>query len=252
VRSLSWPAVRRLLALPLAVAVLGLAACGSSSNDATTASGASGGSGGAGGASAPAQAPATTEAAPAASSGGCKQVAAPKPRSGKTSKPTAPLADGKAWTVRLSTSCGTIDIRLDTRRDPKTAANFGTLAKRGYYDGLGFHRVVPGFVIQGGDPAGDGSGGPGYTVVEAPPKGTAYSRGVVAMAKTASDPAGASGSQFFIVTGADAGLPPDYAVAGRVTHGLATVDRIAALGRQGADGPPSQPVVISKATLRAG
>jgi cyclophilin family peptidyl-prolyl cis-trans isomerase len=72
------------------------------------------------------------------------------------------------------------------------------------------------------------------------------------MAKTASDPAGASGSQFFIVTGADAGLPPDYAVAGRVTHGLATVDRIAALGQQGSDGPPSQPVVISKATLRAG
>jgi cyclophilin family peptidyl-prolyl cis-trans isomerase len=72
------------------------------------------------------------------------------------------------------------------------------------------------------------------------------------MAKTQTDPAGASGSQFFIVTGADAGLPPEYAVAGRVTQGLGVVDRIAALGQPGADGPPSQPVVISKATLKAG
>ncbi|MEA2306108.1 MAG: hypothetical protein QOH43_3388 [Solirubrobacteraceae bacterium] len=248
-RSLSWRAVRRLLALPLAVAVLGLAACGSSDSTSTsTASGASGASGGAGGASAPAG----TTATPAATTGGCKQVAAPKGRAGKTAKPTARLAAGKTWTVTLATSCGTIQIRLDTARDPKTAANFGRLAQRGYYDGLGFHRVVPGFVIQGGDPAGDGSGGPGYTVVEAPPKGTTYRRGVVAMAKTQTDPAGASGSQFFIVTGADAGLPPEYAVAGRVTQGLGVVDRIAALGQPGADGPPSQPVVISKATLKAG
>lgn len=241
--------MRRLLALPLAVAVLGLAACGSSGDGGTGTD--SGGSGGAGGASAPAAAPATTATEPA-SAGGCRQVAAPKGRSGTTSKPTARLAAGRAWNVTLATSCGTIVIRLDTRRDPKTAANFGRLAQRGYYDGLGFHRVVPGFVIQGGDPAGDGSGGPGYTVVEAPPKGTAYRRGVVAMAKTATDPSGASGSQFFVVTGADAGLPAEYAVAGRVVRGLGVVDRIAALGQQGADGPPSQPVVIAKATLRAG
>src|SRR5207244_2334132 len=102
-----------------------------------------------------------------------------------------------------------------------------------------FHRVVPQFVIQGGDPLGNGTGGPGYEVVEPPPKGTVYRRGVVAMAKTAVQPPGASGSQFFVVTAAaDAGLPPVYAVLGRVTSGMEAVDRIAglanaALGPQG-------------------
>ena len=78
---------------------------------------------------------------------------------------------------------------------------FAALAEKGFFDGLTFHRIVPGFVIQGGDPTGDGQGGPGYTVVEAPPKDLAYTRGVVAMAKTGAEPAGTSGSQFFVVTG---------------------------------------------------
>lgn len=127
------------------------------------------------------------------------------------------------------------------------------LAKRGFYDGLDFQRVVPGFVVQGGDPLGTGAGGPGYTVVEAPPPDTTYRRGVVAMAKTEIQPPGASGSQFFVVTApADAGLPAVYAVLGKVTSGMASVERIAhlanpKLGPPG--GEPLQPVVIDKITI---
>jgi cyclophilin family peptidyl-prolyl cis-trans isomerase len=117
----------------------------------------------------------------------------------------------------------------------------------GFFDGTTFHRVVPGFVIQGGDPTGTGAGGPGYQTVDPPPQSAAYTRGVVAMAKTAVEPAGTSGSQFFVVTGANVGLPPDYAIVGKVTAGLKAVDAIAALGV--GDGPPSQPVVIRKVTV---
>jgi cyclophilin family peptidyl-prolyl cis-trans isomerase len=105
-------------------------------------------------------------------------------------------------------------------------------------------------VIQGGDPEGTGNGGPGYTVVESPPAGTRYVKGTVAMAKTASDPAGASGSQFFIVIAPDSGLPPQYALLGRVTGDFSAVNRIAAVK----SGPPPDerplaPVVIEKATV---
>jgi peptidyl-prolyl cis-trans isomerase B (cyclophilin B) len=98
-------------------------------------------------------------------------------------------------------------------------------------------------VIQGGDPAGDGSGGPGYSVVEPPPKDLAYTKGVVAMAKTAQDPAGASGSQFFVVTGEDTGLPQEYALLGKVTKGQEVVDKIGVLAAD-ANERPTQPVVI--------
>ena len=99
---------------------------------------------------------------------------------------------------------------------PKTTASFASLVRKGFFDGLTFHRVVPGFVIQGGDPKGDGTGGPGYTTVDTP-RDAAYTSGVVAMAKTGAEPAGTSGSQFFVVTGDNASLPPDYAVLGKVT-----------------------------------
>jgi cyclophilin family peptidyl-prolyl cis-trans isomerase len=167
------------------------------------------------------------------------------------SKPKAPLAKGRKYTVVLTTSCGVIEIRLDTKNDPKTSASFAELTRTEFFDGLSFHRVVPGFVIQGGDPQGDGSGGPGYSVVEAPPKAQTYTKGVVAMAKTAAEKPGTSGSQFFIVTGDDAGLPAEYAVAGRVTKGQDVADTISNIPPQGGqDGPPTQPVVIEKATLK--
>jgi peptidyl-prolyl cis-trans isomerase B (cyclophilin B) len=110
--------------------------------------------------------------------------------------------------------------------------------------------VAAGFVIQGGDPLGDGSGGPGYSVVEAPAAGTQYVRGVVAMAKTQSDPPGASGSQFFVVTGANVGLPPDYAVAGTVVAGIGVVERIGSLPTNPpGDGMPTPSVVMSSVSV---
>jgi peptidyl-prolyl cis-trans isomerase B (cyclophilin B) len=194
--------------------------------------------------------PASTAAAPAAAGVTCKKVAAPAPKGEQNlSKPKGALEAGKRYDVDLQTNCGTITIRLATGRAPKTSASFADLVKRGFYDGLTFHRVVHDFVIQGGDPLGTGMGGPGYTVVEKPPADIAYTTGIVAMAKTEADPAGASGSQFFIVTAPDAGLPPDYAVAGGVVRGMNVAQAIGKLPVDDQDRPTS-PVVIEKATLR--
>ena len=109
---------------------------------------------------------------------------------------------------------------------------------------LTVHRIVPGDLIQGGDPHGDGSGGPGYHTVEAPPSSLKYTRGVVAMGKTEIDDPGTAGSQFFIVTGPDAQLDPDYALVGRVSAGMDTVDRIAVVPADPNSDAPVQPVVI--------
>jgi peptidyl-prolyl cis-trans isomerase B (cyclophilin B) len=140
---------------------------------------------------------------------------------------TFPLLDtAKSYNVTVRTSLGIFAFSLDVKDSPCTTSSFAHLARDGFFDGLTFHRIVPGFVIQGGDPKGDGTGGPGYTVVDTPPADARYVRGVVAMAKTGAEPPGTSGSQFFVVTGADAGLPPDYALLGRVTKGLGVVERI--------------------------
>jgi peptidyl-prolyl cis-trans isomerase B (cyclophilin B) len=107
-------------------------------------------------------------------------------------------------------------------------------------------------VIQGGDPTGTGTGGPGYTVVEPPPERTVYRRGLVAMARTEIEPPGASGSQFFVVTApADAGLPPDDAVLGKVTQGMDVVKAINDLGDPDTE-QPSQTIVIDEVTIEAG
>ncbi len=152
------------------------------------------------------------------------------------------------------TNCGTFAFTLDVKDSPKTSASFYSLVKRGFYDGVTFHRVAAGFVIQGGDPTGTGAGGPGYTIVEPPPNATQYLRGDVAMAKTQSQPAGASGSQFFIVTAANAtrsaGLTRDYALLGKVVSGLNVVDTIGALPTNPpGDGEPSPAVVMSSVTV---
>ena len=135
----------------------------------------------------------------------------------------------RRYTAVIRTNCGTIEIRLAVGRAPKTTSSFAGLARNGFYDGLTFHRIAkPGgndYVIQGGDPRGDGNGGPGYSVVEKPSKRTRYVRGVVAMAKTATDAPGTSGSQFFIVTADEAPLPPEYAILGRVVAGDVARDR---------------------------
>src|SRR6187401_676229 len=93
----------------------------------------------------------------------------------------------KTYTAHLDTNHGPITIALDPERAPQTVNNFVFLANEGFYDGVIFHRVIPGFVIQGGDPTGTGTGGPGYKTVDVPPAGTVYSEGVVAMAKAGSE-----------------------------------------------------------------
>lgn len=180
--------------------------------------------------------------------GGCKTVtAAASPRQVEPRKaPTQKLNARKTYVAKVQTSEGAFEIALDAKASPKTSASFVALAKECFYNGLTFHRIAQGFVIQGGDPAGDGSGGPGYSVRERPSKSATYTQGIVAMAKTGANPPGTSGSQFFVVTGADAGLPPDYAILGKVTEGLDAVEKIDALGQPGADGPPSKPVVIER------
>ena len=116
--------------------------------------------------------------------------------------------------------------------------------RRHFFDGTRFHRIVPGFVIQGGDPTGTGRGGPGYTVVDRPPSNSLYTEGVVAMAKAPDEPAGASGSQFFVVTAHNAGLTPDYAILGVVTKGLGVVKRIGRLGDPATEKPTQRVVVL--------
>jgi cyclophilin family peptidyl-prolyl cis-trans isomerase len=182
---------------------------------------------------------------------GCTEVPAPEPKEASAERRTEAPAPGARAVVK--TSCGEFAIELDVERAPKTTASFAGLAEQGLYDGTGFHRIAPGFVIQGGDPLGDGTGGPGYTVDEPPPQDFAYLRGTVAMAKNEAEPPGRSGSQFFVVTApADAGLPPDYALLGRVVEGFDTIERIEQLGEPGEDGPPAEPVVIERVTIEGG
>lgn len=185
-----------------------------------------------------------------ASTSGCKQVAVPKPKHVSYPAPKQTVTKGEKLTAVVETSCGTFDIALDAQRAPKTVNSFVFLISNGFYDGLTFHRVIPEFVAQGGDPQGTGNGGPGYSVDEKPPANLAYTKGVVAMAKTSAEPPGRSGSQFFVVLSADAGLPPEYALVGRVDKGFDVVERIGKLGT--ASGTPKQTVLIEKITIEKG
>jgi cyclophilin family peptidyl-prolyl cis-trans isomerase len=187
----------------------------------------------------------------AAGDGECESVEAPSAREPETREaPSGPLDASKTYSLVVETSCGSFTFALDLDQAPNTSASLVALAGDGYYDDTSFHRVVPEFVIQGGDPTGTGGGGPGYQTVDAPPAGAMYVKGVVAMAKTELDPPGTSGSQFFVVTGENIGLPADYAIVGEVTEGVETVERIEALGQ--GDGPPSQPVVIETIRVEEG
>jgi cyclophilin family peptidyl-prolyl cis-trans isomerase len=233
--------IRRVLTLALATVLL--AGCGSSSSSKTASTPATS-------ASSAATTPQTTTSATTARPG-CQAATAPQPRGPQhLAAPTQRLAPARTYVVTLSTNCGSIEIQLDVKRAPKTSASFASLVKRRFYDGLSFHRIAAGFVIQGGDPSGDGSGGPGYTIVEKPPANLNYTPGTVAMAKSATQPDGASGSQFFIVTGTASALPPQYALVGRVVGGMAAVNAIAAIpSNPPQDGAPTRPVVIRRAVL---
>ena len=179
----------------------------------------------------------------------CEEVAAPQPKNVEDKeRPKVELDADKTYTAIVETNCGPFEIELDVARSPKTSSSFAALARDGFYDGLGFHRIAPGFVVQGGDPAGNGTGGPGYKTREAPPDDVAYTEGVVAMAKGGAEPAGTAGSQFFVVTGPDANLPADYAVLGKVVTGIDNVKKMEALAST-EDGPPSEPIVMSRVRI---
>ena len=181
---------------------------------------------------------------------GCESVEAPDPRDAEILEaPTEPLAADTTYALVFETSCGSFTITLDQEVAPHTTASLVALAGDGYFDDTIFHRVVRGFVAQGGDPTQTRAGGPGYSTVDPPPQDAAYGKGVVAMAKGELEPPGTSGSQFFIVTSDAAAevLTPDYAIVGEVTSGIDTVERIDALGVQ--EGPPTQPIVISSVTV---
>jgi cyclophilin family peptidyl-prolyl cis-trans isomerase len=164
-----------------------------------------------------------------------------------TSQPEA-LPAGETRTVTIETDKGSIAIAIQADLSPIAAGNFVALAGCGYYDGVVFHRVVPGFVIQGGDPTGTGSGGPGYEIQDEPVTAT-YGRGIVAMARTSLP--NSVGSQFFIVLddAARAALASanTYQIIGSVSSGMDAVDAIAAAA--GAEELPSNPVVMTKVTV---
>lgn len=158
--------------------------------------------------------------------------------SSATSSLTVQTNEQKTYMVTLRTTAGDIEIALNDKETPNTVQNFVTLARKNFYNNTIFHRVIKGFMIQGGDPKGDGAGGPGYTFADEPFTGE-YTRGAVAMANAGPN---TNGSQFFIMH-ADVALPKNYIIFGRVTKGLDVVDRIAAAAvgpSQG--GEPSKPV----------
>ena len=169
--------------------------------------------------------------------------ARPSPRTRELAKPKQRLDPAKKYVATVTTNCGEFEITLDAKRAPKTGGSFKFLADKGFYDGLGFHRIVPGFVIQGGDPKGDGSGGPGYSIVEAPPEDLTYDKGVVAMAKTAIEDPGTSGQPVLRRHGEGTPLPPEYALLGKVTKGQEVVDLIG-VAPVGPDEQPVEPIVI--------
>ncbi|MDX6423876.1 MAG: hypothetical protein QOI67_1347 [Gaiellaceae bacterium] len=182
---------------------------------------------------------------------GCTAVEAPEPREPESRQaPTTEVNPELTQRAVVKTNCGEFTITLDPSRSPHAVASFATLANAGYYDDTTFHRIIPEFVIQGGDPTASGAGGPGYTTVDTPAKDTQYTLGTVAMAKTAAEPRGAAGSQFFVVTGDEVQLPGDYAVIGEVTSGFETVARIGGYG--GADGVPTFTVVVASIKISRG
>ena len=161
-------------------------------------------------------------------------------------KPSADAPQEGQVEMTISTSAGDIDITLDSDAAPCTVNSFRSLASQGYFDDTPCHRLVPGFVLQCGDPTGTGGGGPGYTLPNEVTGAETYGRGVLAMANVGSDPT-TGGSQFFICL-ADTGLDPDFTVFGTVSDaGMQVVDAIAAKGTKdnAPDGAPKEPVTIT-------
>jgi peptidyl-prolyl cis-trans isomerase B (cyclophilin B) len=185
--------------------------------------------------------------------GGGQKSSTPTPRQPEKLKPPAqPLDPTKKWTLTFATDRGTFVVALAPRVSPHAAASLVALARRGFFDNTIFRRIVPGFVIQGGDPTQTGSGGPGYVTVDTPPADTTYPKGTVAMARSDLERRGAAGSQFFVMIADDPSLPPDYAVVGEVTRGLPVVEKIGTFGDPNdPTGKPTTIVVVKHVTTTA-
>ena len=178
-------------------------------------------------------------------------AAPPADTSGCPTSAPAPMKAGETATVTVETSKGTIVMKIEGDLSPNAAGNFVALAECGFYDGVVFHRLVPGFVIQGGDPTGTGGGGPGYTIKDEPVKGE-YKRGTLAMARTPEPDT--QGSQFFIVLDDQAKAALDsartYAIFGEVVSGMDVVDAIAAMPNSGEPNNTAlDPVSMDKVTV---
>jgi cyclophilin family peptidyl-prolyl cis-trans isomerase len=168
------------------------------------------------------------------------------PKTQKFDGPPPTVIDpAKRYTAEMVTSKGTMTIALDPVAAPKTVNNFVFLARYHYFEGIKFHRVIPGFVLQGGDPEGTGRGGPGYRFEDELPKPGRYEIGSLAMANAGPD---TNGSQFFIISGPDgAALPPSYSLFGKVIKGLEVIPAIEAIGSR--SGTPSETVTIDSVTI---
>ncbi|MDQ3227812.1 MAG: peptidylprolyl isomerase [Chloroflexota bacterium] len=167
-----------------------------------------------------------------------------------TSPPELRIDPAKNYTATLQTNKGEVEVEFFPADAPNTVNNFVCLAEDGYFDETPFHRIVKGFVIQGGDPTGTGSGGPGYQFNDETVTRD-YERGILAMANAGPN---TNGSQFFIVLDDLRGrLPKNYTIFGRVTGGLDVVDAIAetptATGRSGEKSTPTEPVTLEKVTV---
>jgi peptidylprolyl isomerase len=160
-------------------------------------------------------------------------------------EPPMCIDPAKRYTATMATSKGTMVIALDAASAPRTVNNFVFLARYHYFDGIVFHRIIPGFVLQGGDPTGTGTGGPGYRFADELPKAGRYQIGSLAMANAGPN---TNGSQFFVISGPDgARLPPQYSLFGAVVSGGDVVAAIDAVGTK--SGKPKETVTIESVTV---
>jgi peptidylprolyl isomerase len=164
----------------------------------------------------------------------------------RTNPPDMTIDPEKRYTATMETSLGRIVIALNPLKAPKTVNNFVALSRAGFYDGVIFHRIIKGFMCQGGDPTGTGMGGPGYEFADELPKRGQYEIGSVAMANAGPN---TNGSQFFIISGkSGVGLPPDYSLFGQVVKGLDVVETMQAV-KTDTDDKPFDDVVITTVTV---
>jgi cyclophilin family peptidyl-prolyl cis-trans isomerase len=177
----------------------------------------------------------------------CPAADGSSPKTQKFSGPPPMCIDpAKSYSATMVTNKGTMTIALDPVAAPNTVNNFVFLARYHYFDGVTFHRIIPGFVIQGGDPQGTGTGGPGYRFADELPRPGRYEMGSLAMANAGPN---TNGSQFFIISGPSGmALPPQYSLFGKVVAGLDVVSALDQLGSAGA-GKPKERVFMESVTI---